>query len=109
MSIFGFLFLIFLLVILWHVLRVVFRLWMFRRKVQQAYRQAYDRSYAGSSERNRTGRKASGTRRRGKRIPADIGEYVEFEEISFVAETPGPPVKFERQEQISDAEWEEIN
>lgn len=44
---------------------------------------------------------------RKKKIPADVGEYVKFTEIKVTA-PPREPVKFTREEQVEDIEWEDI-
>lgn len=106
MSIFGLFFLIILVALLWPLIKVAFRIWLLRRQVQQAYRQTTGRQqYRSSSSSGKHGQQGH---RRSKRIPDDIGEYIEFEELTVVPDPPHPPVEFVRQEQISDAEWEEI-
>lgn len=54
----------------------------------------------------------TGMRRRGKRIDPTQGEYVEFEEIACDVDRVGdhnpPNVYTEVEEQVTDAEWEEI-
>lgn len=109
MSVIGFLFLVLLFVVLWPALKVGFRLWLLRRKFRRAYEQAADQAQSQRQGYRQQARNRYGSRpRRGKRIPADVGEYIDFEVISTVPDPPGPEVKFKRQEQISDAEWEEI-
>lgn len=43
-----------------------------------------------------------------KKIDPDVGEYVEFEEITTVTTYTYTETKFETEEQISDADWEDI-
>lgn len=51
-------------------------------------------------------------KRRRKKIDADTGEYVDFEEIEVDREaelrTQYQTVEYQQQQQVSDAEWEEI-
>ncbi len=52
---------------------------------------------------------ASERQRRAKKIDPNVGEYVEFEEISYYAETTTQsPAPFNPEPQIEDADWEEI-
>lgn len=44
---------------------------------------------------------------RRKRIPKDVGEYVQFTEIDGHAEV-GPRAPYTVEEQVQDAEWEDI-
>lgn len=48
-------------------------------------------------------------RRRGRKMPEGIGEYVEFVEIDIPMPPPAPSPYTPREPQISDAEWHEIN
>ena len=49
-------------------------------------------------------------RRQGKKIPRDVGEYVEFEEISASYERRGAAgSRFKAEEQIVDVKWKDIN
>jgi len=43
-----------------------------------------------------------------KKITSDIGEYVEFQEIETSIEYPDKEIDFTPDEQISDAEWEDL-
>lgn len=45
--------------------------------------------------------------RRHKKIDPDVGEYIEFEEITTVTTYTYTETKYETEEQISDAEWED--
>lgn len=48
-------------------------------------------------------------RRQGKKIPRDVGEYVEFEEISVSYESHGTDGShFKAEEQIVDVKWTDI-
>lgn len=49
-------------------------------------------------------------RRRGKKIPSDVGEYVEFEEISASYESQSADgSRFKAEEQIVDVKWKDLN
>ncbi len=106
--------LIFLLLIFyWLIIRPYLKV---RKVVKNAQRQANEFfGGAGSpyGSRNpggtgRSGHRNDYTRQRRKKIDPDVGEYVEFEEISTFATYTYTEVKYQTEEQISDAEWEEI-
>lgn len=102
--------LIFLIFILyWFVIRPYLRV---RKVMRNAQRQANDFfGGAGAPFGGRT-RKAQrqnpSPRRHRKKIGSDVGEYIEFEEISSATTYTYTETKYETEEQISDADWEEI-
>lgn len=112
MSFLLFLFLLILIFVLWPVLAVAAKLWRIKRQMRDAYRQFYGGQPEGSRQSARSSsarsRQSAPKQRRGKRIPPDLGEYVDFEELPYTPEPERQPVRFKRQEQVSDAEWEEI-
>lgn len=104
-------FLIFLLIILyWFVIRPYLKV---RKVMKNAQRQASEffggaGSPFGGGRAGQRPRNASHPRRRRKKIDPDIGEYIEFEEISTFTTYTYTEKNYETEEQISDAEWEEI-
>ena len=110
MGFFLFIFLLILGFILWPVLKIGFKVWDFQRKMRSAYQANSNPNDANSrnrrQSRNHTSQPPHPPRKR--RIPADYGEYVAFEELPPMPPQHREPVRFVRQEQISDVEWEEI-
>lgn len=87
-----------------------------RRKANDFFRQfggsasGFARETQNDAPRSRS-RKYSARKR--KKIASDVGEYVEFEEIREYRPHTGssgesPRVHYEVEQQISDAEWEDI-
>lgn len=107
---------LFLIVILGVLLYPVFKVWRVVRRVRRDMRKAYNaqgrNTYKGSSNR-RDGQfhEYDPTTGREKKYTSDEGEYVEFEECT---DSPAEPrhtqshVQYQQEEQISDAEFEEI-
>ncbi|MBD5308534.1 MAG: DUF4834 family protein [Paramuribaculum sp.] len=107
------LFFLFILVILFILiglpaLRAARRINAFRNQMNEMAsraRQAYGQAagaYGGQRD-NRT------QPARKKRIGADVGEYVEWEDIEVTAESRTySPYTGEVEEQVTDAEWEEV-
>ena len=110
MSLFFFLFIIF---IAWFLLRPIIRVWT---TVRRAQKQANDFFNAASGDTRQSGNRRRETRsqqrrRPQKKIDPNIGEYVEFEEISVYSDAntyQQHEVKFSPEQQIEDAEWEDI-
>lgn len=110
MSLFFFLFIIF---IVWCLLHPIIRVWT---TVRQAQKQANDFFSAASGGTRQSGsrrkeNRSQQRRRPRKKIDPNVGEYVEFEEISVYSSTntyQEREVKFTPEQQIEDAEWEDI-
>lgn len=103
-------------------------MWGLNRHIRKKYGSAYDQysqQYGGTQDggRGASGRRsprgsAARHRRRGKIIPKDVGEYVEFEEIptynkpstenTAKSDLNAKTHKFKDEPQISDADWEDI-
>lgn len=106
-------FLIFIIFIGWILLRPVIRIWS---TVHKAQKQANDffRAASGYTDQSGQRRRESRTqqsRRQHKKIDPSVGEYVEFEEISVYSDSftqQNQEVKFKPEQQIEDAEWEDI-
>lgn len=104
MSILAFiLFLLFLAVfIIPMALYAKARRWM--KGVQQQY---YD-TRQGTTEQQRAGGRNPQPRRKKKIFSRNEGEYVEFEEIQVTRTSTSEEVHYEKEEQVSDAEWTDI-
>ncbi len=74
------------------------------------FRRAYQRAASGAREA------ASQPRRRKKKIDSDVGEYVAFEEIRTYTDGSGSAdvhaeaasARFSAEQQVEDADWEDI-
>lgn len=111
-------FLILLLVILWPVIKLGYKLHKAQARARKAYDEAfgYRRSQSGSDDYShgagrRDRSKARGNSTRRKVFTVEDGEYVEFEEIETdikEASGPAPVGDFKPEQQVEDAEWEDI-
>ena len=102
MGFFTILLILFLIFIVWPVVRTSIRI---RSAMTDRARQA-----AGSGFRNPS---SAGQKRKRKKIDPNVGEYVEFVEISTVrdelnTDNSGNTSKFRTEQQIVDAEWVDI-
>lgn len=116
MGFFGLLFLIF---IIWFVIVPLFKILSMVNKAKRTFRNAssaYNTSRHESSPQERKGGWSAPTPRR-KRINADVGEYVKFQELELTAEEikqrADGSTTYTRttysETRIEDAEWEDIN
>ncbi len=98
---------------------VVIGVWLFRafRKVRRIYRMLFYGEMPDEGQRKRTNTQNSyrryserPQRRKNKVFTEQDGEYVDFEEISVGAsqDTQSAPGVYATEEQVEDAEWEEI-
>lgn len=107
-------FLILLLVILWPVLKLGYKVHKAQSQARKAYEEAFGYRQphsSGDGTRQRGPRESRDNGARRKVFTAEDGEYVEFEEIEIdVKEASGPaPVgDFKPEQQVEDAEWEDI-
>jgi hypothetical protein len=100
--------LIFLAYILWPVVKGM----IYVRKVQRNVRDAFEQAARGNGPASNT----AGSPRRKKKIDKDVGEYVEFEDITTASSSYSETVEgpdgsrrvAESESQVVDAEWEEI-
>lgn len=103
-----------LIILLFFLLRPVFKMFMIYRKYRRAMRDAYSR--AQSAQGRPYGR---GSQSRGAQNPApkkkvftkDMGEYVAYEEISCTIKQENDSQQSSRtvtEEQVTDIEWEDI-
>ncbi len=127
---FQILLIILLLFIAVPILTAVYRIWRFQRRMRQFMQDPIGTAQkeAEKQQKRRSGARAStgnplfdffaGLGDLGgdadptpalkkKKIPADVGEYVKFTEIKGSAK-PHDPVKFTREEQVEDIEWEDV-
>lgn len=121
----DFLLILFIVFVVIPVVRVLWALFKAKRKydhIRRQAREAFRQQYGGSQTRNPFGGFPFGSdnggysesaqktqRRRGKKIPKDVGEYVNFEELPPLTDRCDlPPRHVRTEEQIVDAEWEDI-
>lgn len=116
------------------VLTVGFRVWRFQRRVRRFMEDPFGQGQARSAANGRSNghdrsnrssgnpfadffnafgafgdeNRAAGRRRRRKKIPSDVGEYVKFTEMPPESKQQKAQVKFTQEEQIVDVEWEDI-
>lgn len=96
--------------LLWPVVKGM----MYVRKVQRNVRDAFEQATRGNGSGAGRASGSSGTRK--KKFGKDVGEYVEFEEVSVSSgyrETSDAPAASSRQSgdaetQVVDAEWEDL-
>ncbi len=108
MSFFLLVLLIFLAYILWPVVKGM----IYVRKVQRNVRDAFEQAARGNGPASNT----AGSPRRKKKIDKDVGEYVEFEDITTASSSYSETVEgpdgsrrvAESEWQVVDAKWEEI-
>lgn len=109
-----FLFILFLLILFIAIpaIRVARRINAFRRQMNDMAsraRSAYASSGYSDDRRSRATGATSSPRRR-KRIGADVGEYVEWEDVEVASQQTSERAAYTGvvEEQISDVEWEEV-
>ncbi len=98
--------------ILWPLIRTAFAIYRLRKGAKQAFRQA-QRQAEEQQRYNRpggwSGTQQSTQRPKKKKITSDQGEYIDWEEIpSSPDSTPHSSTSFASEQQIVDAEWEDI-
>ncbi len=85
-------------------------LWGVNRHMRNKYSQVFGQQQQQSRQRSQQRRPKA--RKKGKIIPDDVGEYVEYEDIPTYnepnAQSETGTTKFKEEAQVSDAEWEEI-
>ena len=113
-----------LIFVLWPLVRTAWRIWQQMRSVRrfmadpeaeirrQAERQARARArYSGDTYSRTT--ESPRRRRRKKKIPRDVGEYVTFTEVEITEterrqrDSQTPP-RFTAEEQVTDIKWVDI-
>lgn len=99
---------------IWPLIRVGLTVSRVRKQARQAYEQMYNQNCGGAGAQQKRTRKpgwnASATPRK-KKIDASVGDYVPFEEVSEVSNArtdSSGRTSFTVEQQITDAEWEEI-
>ncbi len=103
------LFFAFVAIILYPLVRVMFRLHRIKRDFSRAFES--DRQAGGGYETSQAGERDPYTGRR-KVYGRDEGEYVDFEEVAVSAEARStdskPEADYREESQVVDAEFEEI-
>lgn len=112
--------------IIWLIGQVLSRYWPYiamwllkrhvRKQMDQTFRQGtYSQARSQTQYdpfghfRRKKSQAESQAHHRGKKISPDVGEYVEFEEITYYAETTTQsPAPFKPEPQIEDADWEDL-
>lgn len=103
-----FLLLLLLFFIVIPLCQVLWRLWQVRSQYKAMRRQMEDAFRGAGSRQDARGGKRPSARPR-KKIDPDDGEYVEFEEIKCeTAEVHVSGTEVRAENQVEDAEWEEI-
>lgn len=110
----GFLFtFLFVCVIIWLLIRAA-RDWFvdYIASFTSGPRSPFDDDRSTGYGRHTAAHGGFGTPRRRKKIDAETGEYIDFEEVTVNREEELRAqyriVEFQQQQQVSDAEWEEI-
>lgn len=97
-----------ILFFIWPVLRLGWKIYSVRRQMNRMFNNAR----SANTQRPNAGPGSTGSNpfsARRKKIDPSIGEYVEFEEVETTTQTEEyHEVKYERRQQVEDAEWEEI-
>ncbi len=106
----SFIFCLFLVCLIWFVVRRL--MWLIRpmSQLHRAYRQAQSKAREASRPRERKGGWSTPRYRR-KKIDGDVGEYVKFTETSATvtaSERPDGSTGVRVEEQITDVEWEDV-
>lgn len=118
MGLLGLIFTGFILWLLFVVARIGWRIYRTYRSMNKAFRQSpFGAQTQEQSDRNGSswftwGKRQSASRRRNKKIiPEDYGEYVDFTETKESSDTHSQsekPSDNYRENQVEDAEWEDI-
>lgn len=109
-----FLFLLFLIFIVYPIVAALIKINRFKRQARRAYEEAYGRkSGHGSENRQRKAGWSDDAPKRKKKIDPDVGEYVKYEELeverTYTESSTSTRIQYSQTEQqISDAEWEDI-
>ncbi|MDE5635984.1 MAG: DUF4834 family protein [Muribaculaceae bacterium] len=108
---------ILILIAIWIVPKLI-RGYMFVHRIRKQTRRMYEQMYNnGFGQGDTSGKKTSDnystqgshSQRRRKKIDPSVGEYVSFEEISDTRTTSqSPHANYTIEQQVSDAEWEDI-
>ncbi len=121
---------ILLIIIAIPVIRLAYRIWRMQRRMQEfmrdpagAARREADRAARRQADESGGRSSTSGIfsdlfggrrrnepqrRRRRKKIPDNVGEYVRFTEIESKETRQTGNVRFTREEQVQDIDWEDI-
>ncbi|MCM1449266.1 MAG: DUF4834 family protein [Clostridiales bacterium] len=111
-------FVIFLLIILffWFLPRILrwLMIYMVKKKTASMYEQMFGQAYNSQQQQQQRRRRGgwSAPEKKRKKIDSNVGEYVQFQEVK-VTETTNSSTEENTQgytveQQVSDAEWEEI-
>lgn len=101
----SFLLLLFIIFIIIPLAQVLWKLYLLRRKVRRTFRD-FSRAYGGGRGEARNSAPEPPVKK--KKIEANVGEYVSFEEIEATVTQTDTEVKYTVEEQVVDVEWEDI-
>ncbi|MDE6654911.1 MAG: DUF4834 family protein [Muribaculaceae bacterium] len=96
-----------ILIFYWFIIRPYLKV---RKVMKNAQRQANE-FFGGSGSPFGTGSSGHSPRphrRRHKKIDPDVGEYIEFEELTTATTYSYTETHYEIEDQIEDADWEDI-
>lgn len=112
MSFFGLLLIILAIFILQPLIRGFLAVRRYQNQMKSGYRQATSTNGSGASRASRAGGWSGPMRRHRKVITREMGEYVAFEDVAVNATVTEPDgtrnTATIEEEQVIDAEWEEI-
>ena len=104
-----YLLLFFVQIFYWFIIRPYLKV---RKVMKNAQRQANEFFGGGSSYGANNYGQSSGQahypRRHHKKIDPDVGEYIEFEELTSITTYSYTETHYEIEDQIEDADWEDI-
>lgn len=112
MNVFAILLLLFIAFIVWPVIKLGYKIYRVKRQFDDMQRRAAaaGASYGGSRGADSS---YSQSRQRRRRIDPSIATYVDYEELNVDVESEIArqyrEVKYVRQQQIQDVEWEELD
>lgn len=116
----GYFFLIlFVVFILWPLIRVGYKIYCAQKQARKAYEQFFNGTFGGESRENPHSPRQpepEAPPQHKKKIPKDVGEYVDFKEERLSAEelrardeaAQKARKSFKAEKQITDIEWEDI-
>ncbi len=109
-----FLFLLFLIFIVYPIVAALIKINKFKRQARRAYNEAFANASGQAPEgRQRKAGWSDDTPKRKKKIDPNVGEYVKYEELeverTYTETSASTRARYTQvEQQVSDAEWEDI-